>query len=144
TNPSLTGTPLVGASVTVSPVTTTTYYVTVSADGYCFETPPATVTITVNPVPPTPSITPNGPIAICGGEVATLSATSAGATGYIWYLNGTEIIGETSATLDASESGVYTVEAVNDEGCASGESAAVTVVVTPRATAADINVTGNE
>src|SRR5690606_863630 len=67
-----------------------------------------------------------------------------GATGYIWYLNGTEIIGETSATLDATESGVYTVVAVNDEGCESGESAAVTVVVTPRATAADNDVTGNE
>src|SRR5690606_23291606 len=63
---------------------------------------------------------------------------------YVWYLDGVEIIGETASTLDATESGVYTVVAVNAEGCASAESAPVTVAVTPRATAADINVTGNE
>src|SRR5690606_18801760 len=107
-------------------------------------TPAASIEITVNPLPATPTIILTGDATICEGDVATLTATSVGATGYIWYLNGTEIIGETSATLDATESGVYTVVAVNDEGCESGESAAVTVVVTPRATAADIDVTGNE
>src|SRR5690606_16841946 len=144
TNAGLTGPYVTGSSIDVSPDVTTTYHVMIVADGFCFGTPAATIEVTVNPVPPTPTITPNGPIEICDGDVATLTATVVGATSYVWYLDGVEIIGETASTLDATESGVYTVVAVNAEGCASAESAPVTVAVTPRATAADINVTGNE
>src|SRR5690606_261229 len=68
---------------------------------------------------------------------------SAGATSYIWYLDGVEISGETANTLGATESGIYTVVAVNADGCASAESVPVTVVVTPRATTSDLDVTGN-
>src|SRR5690606_1198131 len=51
TNPSMTGTPVAtGVEVTVTPESPeTTYYVMLVADGYCFQTPPAEITITVNP-----------------------------------------------------------------------------------------------
>src|SRR5690606_11894051 len=103
-NAALSGTALVGENVVVTPEETTTYYVVVEADGHCFNTPAASIEITVNPLPATPTIILTGDATICEGDVATLTATSVGATGYIWYLNGTEIIGETSATLDATES----------------------------------------
>jgi len=143
TDPGLAGSYVTGNSIDVSPDVTTTYHVTIVADAFCFGTPAATIEVTVNPVPPTPSIAPNGPIEICDGDVATLTATSAGATSYIWYLDGVEISGETANTLGATESGIYTVVAVNADGCASAESVPVIVAVTPRATTSDLDVTGN-
>ncbi len=143
TNPALTGSYQTGSSIDVSPDETTTYYVTIVADAYCFNTPAAAIEIVVNPLLSTPSITPNGPIEICDGEIATLTAT-VGADSYVWYLDGVEVIGETGNTLLAELAGAYTVAAVNAAGCVSGVSAPVVVAVTPRATASDLEVTGHE
>ena len=61
--------------------------------------------------PDAPDLIYNGSDTICEGDVAQLSTT---ATGDLqWYLNGVELAGETGQTLDATQSGTYTVEAVN-------------------------------
>src|SRR5699024_436413 len=142
-NAALNGNPIViGDNATFTPEETTTYYVIVEAEGYCFNTPAASIEVTVEPLPETPTITLTGDASICEGETVELTAT-AGAEAYIWYLDGV-VQSETSNTFEAIESGVYTVVAENKAGCASAESAAVTVEVTATATEADIDVSGKE
>ncbi|CAG4988185.1 hypothetical protein DYBT9275_00023 [Dyadobacter sp. CECT 9275] len=54
-----------------------------------------------------------------------VASTGQGLT-YQWYLNGNEILGENSATLEVSQSGEYTVMVSNEGGCKT-KSNAVTV-----------------
>src|SRR4029077_5254425 len=88
---------------------------------------PAT-TVTVNPIPPTPTITPGGPTTFCQGGSVTL--TSSAASGNQWYLGGSPISGATNQTYVANASGSYTV-IVTALGCQSLASPATTVTVNP-------------
>ena len=81
------------ASITVSPTTTTTYYVRRVGSSACTNaTACASVTVTVNPTsPPTASDE-----TICSGETATLTASGAPTGGgYNWYsdASGSNLIG---------------------------------------------------
>ncbi|MFC6099736.1 Ig-like domain-containing protein, partial [Olivibacter domesticus] len=140
-NEALTGTPLTGLSITINPTVTTTYYVVVEGEGYCFNNPPAQTSVTVSPTPEIPTIAITGANPICEGEFITLTA-SGDADSYKWFNNSVEIQGETSQTLDVSVAGQYTVVAVNAGGCESDFSAAVTVDVTPRPVQPTIQVDG--
>ncbi|MBI1837804.1 MAG: T9SS type A sorting domain-containing protein [Flavobacteriia bacterium] len=75
------------------------------------------ITMTVNPLPATPTITQNG-----------LTLTSSSATGNQWYLNGAIINGATSQSYTATQNGNYTVK-VTSGGCTSAASV-VTAVTT--------------
>ncbi|MGJ1421893.1 Ig-like domain-containing protein [Sphingobacterium spiritivorum] len=136
TNPALTGTPLVGPVQRLSPAVTTTYYVVVSGDGFCFNTPAKEIEISVLNLPPIPTISITGSAAICEGTGSTvLTATSAGASSYQWYKDGTLLQTTNTNTLTVNAGGLYTVKAFNDvnaTGCSSEVSAAVEVTVTPR------------
>lgn len=66
------------------------------------------LSITVNPTPPVPTISQSG-------SVLTSSAT----TGNQWYLNGVIIPGATSQNYNVSASGNYTVVVSNITGCTS-------------------------
>jgi gliding motility-associated-like protein len=66
-----------GSMITVSPLVTTTYHVTVIDEG-CSATVP--VTVTVNPLP-MPVVTAAPPV-ICSGESSTLSAS--GGASFVW------------------------------------------------------------
>jgi hypothetical protein len=103
------------------------YTVIVTASG-CPSAPSAATVVTVNPIPPTPTITPGGPTTFCAGGSVTL--TSSSATGNQWHLNGNPIGGETNQTFVASASGNYTV-VVTANGCTSAPSAATVVTVNP-------------
>jgi hypothetical protein len=81
--------------------------------------------VTVTPLPPTPTITPDGPTTFCTGGSVLL--TSSSASGNQWNLNGNPIGGETNQTLLVSASGNYTVT-VTVSGCSS-TSDATTVTV---------------
>ncbi|MCB9345381.1 MAG: HYR domain-containing protein [Lewinellaceae bacterium] len=118
------------ASTTVSPVTTTTYTVTVS-DGMCAGT--KTFTVTVNPLP-TPSIAVaemsgnvNNDGIICNGASVTLTAS--GGTSYSWNT------GETTAAITKSPmlGTTYTVTVTNSNGCAATASQTITVNPLPTA-----------
>jgi PKD repeat protein len=74
------------------------------------------ISMTVNPIPSTPTITQNG-------SVLTSSAVS----GNQWYLDGNPIVGETNQTYTYTVNGTYTViETTN--GCSSAESAPVVII----------------
>ena len=86
-------------------------------------------TVTVNPLPATPTITPGGPTTFCAGGSVTL--TSSSASGNQWYLNGNPIGGETNQTYVATASGDYTVGVTDGNSCSSAASAVTTITVNP-------------
>jgi hypothetical protein len=131
------GTPLngqIGASLTVSPTSTTSYYVVVTACGVSSTSSAATVTV-CNP----PSITaqPQG-VSINSGSSATLSVTATGTNvTYLWYQgtpgNSTPISAETSASITLTPD-VTTTFYVVVSGCGTSVTSAaatITVCVTP-------------
>jgi Carboxypeptidase regulatory-like domain len=114
------------------------YTVVVTASG-CSSAPSAATTVTVNPIPATPTIAPGGPTTFCAGGSVTL--TSSSATGNQWYRNGSPIGGATALQYVANASGSYTV-VVTASGCSSAPSAATTVTVSPIPTTPTITAGG--
>jgi HYR domain/Secretion system C-terminal sorting domain/Immunoglobulin I-set domain len=106
-------------SITVT--TAGTYTVTVTVTG-CTSAPSAGTTVTVNPIPPTPTITLGGPTSFCIGSNVVL--TSSSATGNLWST------GETTQSITVNTAGTYTVT-VTASGCPSAPSAGITVTVNP-------------
>jgi uncharacterized repeat protein (TIGR01451 family) len=86
------------------------------------------VTLTVNPNPSTPTITPSGPTTFFFGGSVTL--TSSSASGNQWYVNGNPIGGATNAQYVATVAGDYTV-IVTSGSCSSAQSATTHVTVNP-------------
>jgi len=72
------------------------------------------VASTANSIPAVPAI--SGPMSVASGSSITLTATSAGATSYQWYVNNGAIAGATSATLTISSAGYYQASAANAIG----------------------------
>src|SRR5207302_1943020 len=87
------------------------------------------VTLTVNPLPATPTATPGGPTTFCAGGSVTL--TSSSASGNQWFLNGNPIGGQTNQTYRATATGSYTVNVTTSDACTSAASAATAVTVNP-------------
>lgn len=115
-----------GASITVSPASTTTYYV--RAVGTCNTTTCAQLTVTVNQLSVVPtSITPSAAV-ICNGGSSTLSVVGGslgtGAT-WQWYsasCGGTPVGSGTSITVSPASTTTYYVRAegtCNNTGCVS-------------------------
>jgi len=118
-----------GITINVCPNTTTSY--TVEAvytlgDG---STDTATDTVTVNVDPNVPSVNLGNDIITCNTDV-TLSGAISGVTTltYQWQLNGVDIVGETSDTYDAVESGIYTIFVTDLLGCTVEDSVEFTMV----------------
>ncbi|MDR0667181.1 MAG: gliding motility-associated C-terminal domain-containing protein [Prevotellaceae bacterium] len=113
--------------------------IVVSASG-CPSAVSDIITVTVNPVPTVPVVTPAQSVNICEGEQVTLTAVSTisiGLISYQWYLNGGVISAATTslyttATLTATST--YTVVAVSAAGCTSDTSGNVVVTVNPKPT----------
>ncbi|MDR2886560.1 MAG: gliding motility-associated C-terminal domain-containing protein, partial [Bacteroidales bacterium] len=64
------------------------------------------VTVTIHPIP-TASI--SGTLTACGSTELT-AVTDAVSPSYVWYKDGSSITGETSATLNVTETAIYTVK----------------------------------
>src|SRR5690625_2444445 len=129
-NSYLTDVPFEGDTLNTSLQNTTTYYVTIEADDHCFNGPAKEIIITVSPTPDIPDLSAEDDRTEgCDGETILLTASSSGATSYIWYEGGVEIPGETGNGLEVTESGTYTVLAVNEEGCTSLPSVALEVTI---------------
>src|SRR6266446_9545772 len=101
--------------------------------------PSAGTSVTVNPIPATPTIAAGGSTTICAGGSVTL--TSSSATGNQWSLNASPIGGAVNQQYSASAAGNYTVIATVS-GCASAASAATSVSVTPLPSAPSITAGG--
>ena len=109
------------SSITVTPSTTTTYYVTGTKNG-CSGT--RSITITVLPTPDVSIFTLND--SICEGSSTTLIAS--GAVSYLWSSGQTGIIpGTISVSPDSTTT--YIVTGYNDIGCSDTDS--ITIVVSP-------------
>jgi len=101
-----TSTTAITTGATFAPVNvtnTTTYHVSTVANGQ--ESARVPVTVTVTPLPATPTITANGNV-----------LTSSAAAGNQWYRNGVMISGANQQTYTAMQDGFYSVETVSG-GC---------------------------
>lgn len=97
------------------------YYVTITNPGGCTGTATSSgVSVTVNPLPPVPTITQSGNTYI-----------SSSPTGNQWYINGNIINGATSQTLTSTLAGIYTVKVTNQYGCSSLSSDPTAVTLNP-------------
>lgn len=104
------------SSISVS--TSGNYSVTVTNSGCSAVSSP--VTVTVNPGPGTPNITPSGPTTFCTGGSVTLSASPANS--YQWSN------GATSSSIQVTTSGSYSVTVTDGSGC-SATSSPITITV---------------
>jgi len=85
-------------------------------------------------VPPTVSISAEGPTIFCKGESVVLDAAVTGTAGtYQWTLNSANISGATNASFTASDKGDYTVTVSNPCGSASSNTIHITVNKKPKA-----------
>jgi len=82
------------------------------------------VEVIVYPIPSTPTILANGPVAFCDGGSVQLSVNDVNVT-YLWSN------GATTQTLFVDASGNFSVEITNQQGCVSSASAITTVVEFP-------------
>jgi gliding motility-associated-like protein len=107
------------ASVNIS--TTGSYTVRVTNSSGCQSVVSASAAVTVNALPATPIITASGPTIFCDGGNITL--TSSPGTTYLWST------GATTASIIVTNTGSYSVQVTNTNGCQSAPSAATTVTV---------------
>ncbi len=107
--------------------TTGSYTVTYQSDDQCTAPTSAVTKVTVNPIPPQPTITAGGPLIFCNGGSVSLTASTAGFSGgtYTWST------GSTSNPLVVTTSGSYTVTYVSTASCTAPVSASKTVTVNP-------------
>ena len=105
-------------------------------DSGCVSPASEPVTITVNPLPPTPSITANGTTTFCEGESVILFAPS-GFQNYQWST------GDTTQSITVSDSGDYDVFVTNNDGCVSPNSQETTVTVNALPEASPITASGS-
>lgn len=94
----------------------------------------ALITITVNALPATPTITAGGPTSFCTGGSVVL--TSSAATGNVWSTTGT------SSSITVATSGSYTVTVTDANNCSS--TSAATVVNVSNAPLPTINATATQ
>jgi hypothetical protein len=106
-------------------------YTVTSSIGSCSATSTPTV-VTVNPLPPTPTISANGPTTFCSG--ATVVLTSSATTGNTWSN------GATTQSITVNQSGAYTV--TSSSGSCSATSTPTVVTVNPLPAAPTISANG--
>ena len=118
------------------------YTATMTNSGGTTSAMSAQTSVTVYPLPATPTVTAGGNTSFCPGGSVVLTANASGAASYQWSLNGAAITGATNQTYTASAPGSYTVTVSNSNGCASASSAATTVSTLPAPSAATITAGG--
>ncbi len=111
------------AATTVSPLTTTTYYVAGTDVNGCSST--SSVAVTVNALP---SISAGSPVAICVGSSTMLTASGAGTGGsYAWSTGAATA----ATTVSPSTTTTYNVTGTDINGCSNTSSVTVTVNALP-------------
>lgn len=120
------------ASITANPIGTTTYTVTALSANGCTTTS-APTTVTVNPLPPVPTISTSGSTIFCQGGSVVL--TSSAANGNLWSN------GSTANSITVNTSGNFTLTVTDNNGC-SATSATTNVQVNPNPPAPTISASG--
>lgn len=122
-----------GATTQSITVTTAGNYTVTASSGTCASSPSSTTSVTVNPVPSTPTINASGSTSLCSGGSVVL--TSSSATGNVWST------GATTQSITVTAGNTYTVS-VNNGTCLSNPSSGVTVTVTTTPSVPVINASG--
>ena len=107
------------ASITVT--SSGTYTVTKAANG-CTSATSAPITVTVNPIPATPTLSAGGATTFCQGGSVVLTSSAGSASSWS--------NGSTGTTITVTSSGTYTATQTAS-GCTSAASAPITVTVNP-------------
>jgi len=107
---------------TINPTTAGTYTLTVTNANGCIGTTSQAVIVNANPAPAI-----SGNFVACQGNTTTLNAT-AGLSSYSWSN------GATTATINPSTAGTYTVTVTNASGCTGSTSQLVTINPNPAPT----------
>jgi len=111
-----------GATTPSINVTTSgSYTVQVTNASGCQSAASAAIIVTVNALPAIPTITAGGPTTFCAGGSVTL--TSSAGTAYLWST------GATTANINVTTAGSYTVRVTDASGCQSATSVATVVTV---------------
>ena len=115
---------LTGTPVVVNPTAQTTYTVTATSAAGCAKT--ATFVILMNPVPSvtTSSVPTTG--VLCGSSNATITATSATATSYLWQPGAS-----TTPSVIVNTPNTYTVTVTNSQGCTASATKVITTGTNP-------------
>lgn len=109
-------------SITVNPVTTTTYSVTISDCGSCSSTDEVVVNV---PGPPVVSAGPD--VTICKGTSTTLTATATGGGGNYTFQWSNGLGAGASHTVSPTVTTTYTVTVTDGNGCTNTDQVKVTV-----------------
>lgn len=124
-----------GATTSSINVTTAgTYTVQVTNGNGCQSAASSGTTVTVNALPATPTISAGGPTTFCAGGSVTLTSTPG--SSYLWSN------GATSASINVTTAGTYTVQVSNAAGCQSTASAGTSVTVNSLPAAPTISASG--
>nr|WKN35079.1 PKD domain-containing protein [Tunicatimonas sp. TK19036] len=103
-------------------LSTGTYEIALTVTNTCGDT---TLTETIEVAPPPPAVIDQGDIGLCADGTTLLTTAEDAAFQYQWQLEGEDIIGATTASLEVSTAGQYTVTVT--QGNCSNTSAPVTV-----------------
>lgn len=109
--------PTFQTGTTIQNTSTATF--SVSASNNCGQATSNPVSIVVNQLPPTPTITNNSGL-----------LTSSSTTGNQWYFNGSPLSSQTSQSLSPTQSGDYYVIVTDGNGCSSAQSNTINFTVT--------------
>ena len=121
------------STIDVMPTATNNKYSVTASYGACSNVD--SIVIFINELPQAPKL--SGAVTICQDTQATVTATSAAAASFIWYVNGIEVPGENLATISLYRhlAGVDSINAriIDTNGCVSpvSDAVAVTVVANP-------------
>ena len=101
---------------------TTTYYVSQITSNNC-ESPKASISVTINDLPPSPTATPNAYVYCLNENATTLSATAVSGNSLKWYGTDGNAVLTSAPTPPTSSSGNtnYYVSQVNGQGCESSK-----------------------
>lgn len=89
--------------------------------------------ISVTTAPGAPFISVNSDDVLCGGKATLTASNPGGTTSYRWFKNTVEMLGKTTASIEVTETGVYTVCAIVGN-CTSIQSGPKTIKVSDFAT----------
>ncbi|MRR20445.1 hypothetical protein EG827_09680, partial [bacterium] len=112
-----------GTTQSISVNTTGVYTVQVTNSFGCLSTASLPTTVTVNPIPATPTITASGATTFCTGGSVTL--TSSISSSYLWST------GAITRSISVNSTGSYWVRVADAAGCQSAQSAVTAVTVNP-------------
>src|SRR5690606_24722666 len=115
------GSTVVGTSAALEVSAAGTYTVTVTGENGCTAT--ASETVTLDHTLPTAAIANDGLELSC--NIPSLTLTASGGVSYSWS-NGSSVVG-TSAALEVSAAGTYTVTVTGENGCTATASETVTL-----------------